>query len=67
MARNSELPVITTMKTYSKVFYFVEGVGPKGPHVEVNGMTVWFVNPYDGTFRAMSYVGSAIKLMVEAI
>ena len=66
MARNSELPVITTMKEHGKVFYFVDGLGPNGPHVQARGDTVRFINPYDDTERSMSYVGSAVKLMVEA-
>jgi hypothetical protein len=59
-------PLITTGKIKGKVFYFIDGVGPKGPHVEARGSNVKFINPGEETKRDMSYVGSAIKLMVEA-
>jgi len=59
-------PLVTTAKIKGKVFYFVDGVGPNGPHVEARGDNVKFINPEEETKRDMSYVGSAIKLMVEA-
>ncbi|HEC72051.1 MAG: hypothetical protein ACTSW7_00975 [Candidatus Thorarchaeota archaeon] len=61
-------PLVTTAKIKGKVYYFVDGVGPKGPHVEARGDSVKFINPDDEETpkRDMSYVGSAIKLMVEA-
>jgi hypothetical protein len=66
MARSKNGPEITTAKIKGKVYYFVDGVGPNGPHVEARGDEVRFVNPNEGTKREMSYVGSAVKLMVEA-
>ena len=61
-------PLVTTTKIKGKIFYFIDGVGPLGPHVEVRGDNVRLINPNDEETpkRDMSYVGSAIKLMVEA-
>lgn len=66
MARPKKYVEITTAKIKGKDFHFIEGIGPNGPHVEMRGDNVRFINPVDGTKRDMSYVGSAIKLMVEA-
>jgi hypothetical protein len=65
MARKSNL-LVTTAKIKNKVFYFIDGVGPNGPHVEAKGDNVCFINPDENYKRDMSYVGSAISLMVEA-
>lgn len=66
IAKNPIKGDVTTAKIKGKVYYFVFGVGLNGPHVEAHGENVRFVDPNEGTKRNMSYVGSAVKLMVEA-
>ena len=67
MARGKKNLLVTSGKIGTKVCYFIDGLGPKGPHVECRGNSVKFINPDEDYKRDMSYVGSAIDLMIKAV